>query len=47
MSFVMSFLVAGVSNLRLWKNNEVTLMVIRELNMMDLHLITTHVFLEK
>ena len=46
MSFIMFSLVVGVSNLRLWKNNEVALMV-RELNMMDLHLITTHVFLEK
>jgi len=45
----MSFLVAGISNLQLWKNREVALMVIREsnMNMMNLHLITTHVVLDK
>lgn len=47
-SFVTSFLVAGVSNLRLWKNREVALMAIKELNMnmMNLRLIPTRVVLD-
>jgi hypothetical protein len=49
MSFVMSFLVAGISNLRLWKNREVILMATKEsnMNMTNLCLILTHVVLDK
>jgi hypothetical protein len=41
------FLVAGISNLWLWKNREVALMVTRKSNMMNLRLITTCVVLDK
>ncbi len=46
---MMSFLVAGISNLQLWKNRDVALMVTRELkiNMIDLCLIPTCVVLDK